>query len=61
MTHIACKTNLRSVVRFETVGRIHAKDTGRKSGVLSCIMTGLPTHLVQGLNASTLYARMLEI
>ena len=33
--------------------RIHAQETGRKSGVRSCIMSGLTTHLVQELNNGT--------
>ena len=33
--------------------RFHAQKTGWRSGVRSCIMSGLPTHLVQELNVGT--------
>ena len=39
MTHVACDPKLRSVVG--------------QSGVRSCVMLGLPTHLVQELNVYT--------
>ena len=32
---------------------VHAMKTGLQSGVRLCIMPGLPTHLVQGLNVGT--------
>ena len=35
---------------------IHAQETGWQSGARSCIMPGLPTHLVQELNVGTVYA-----
>ena len=49
MTHVACESKLRSVVR----SFIHDHETGLQSDVRSCIMLGLPTHLVQELNVVT--------
>ena len=50
---LVCKSKLRSVVRSGTCGRISALETGWQSGMWSCIMPGLPTHLVQELNVGT--------
>ena len=60
ITHIPCETKLCSVIRLETCGRIHALETGWQSGVRSCIIPGLPTHLVQELNASTVHCWELK-
>ena len=49
----AYESNPRLVVRSETCGRIHSQETGWRSGVRSCIMPGLLTHLVQELNIDT--------
>ena len=48
---VACESKLHSVVRPGTCGRIHAQETEWLSGVKSCIMPRLSTHLVQELNA----------
>ena len=53
MTHAACKSKLRSVVMSYPC--IHAQETGWQSGVQLCVMHGLPAHLVQELNVSTVY------
>ena len=55
MTHEARESNLRSVARLGTCGRIHAQETGCQSGVRSSIVPGLPTHLLQKLNASAVF------
>ena len=52
MTHVACKSKLRSVVRSGHPC-IHAQETGCQLGVQSCIMPGLPMHFVQELNVGT--------
>ena len=52
MTHEACESKIRSVVRSETFGRIQAQVTSWQSGVRSCNMPGMPAHLVQELNIS---------
>ena len=49
MTHVACE-KLRPYVRSGTCGCIHDQETSWQSGVRSCIMPGLPTHLVQELH-----------
>ena len=51
MTHVACESNLRSVVRCHP--RIHAQETVRQSSVRSCIMPGLTTLVVQESNVGT--------
>ena len=56
MTNVACESNLSSVLRSGTCGRIHAQDTGWHSCVQSSIMPGLPTHLAHGLNADPVLA-----
>ena len=43
---VACKSKLPG---------IHAQETGWQSGVRSCIMPGMPTHLVQELNVGTVH------
>ena len=53
MTHAADESMRRSVVRLGICGRIHIQETGWQSGMRSCIMPGLSTHLVQELNADT--------
>ena len=53
MTHEACESQLRPVVWSVTCGRIHTQETGWQLDVLLRIMPGLPTHLVQELNAHT--------
>ena len=55
MTNVADESKLRSVLRSGTCGRIHAHATGLQSGVRSYVVHGLPTHLVQELNAGALY------
>ena len=52
---VANESNIRSVVRSGTCGRIHAKEAGWQSGVRSCITARLPTPLVHGLNACTVF------
>ena len=50
MTHEACESKLRSVVRSS----MHPyPGKGWQSGVRSCIMPGLPANLVQELNVGT--------
>ena len=50
MTHVACESKVYSVVR----SFIHPwPKTGLQSDVRSCIMLGMPTHLVQELNVGT--------
>ena len=51
--HVSGESKLRSVVRSVNCDRIHNQATGWQSGVRSCIMPGLPTHLVQELNVGT--------
>ena len=51
MTRVAGE--LKQRVRSGTCGRVHAQKTGLQLGVRSCIMPGLPTHLVQELNDGT--------
>ena len=51
MTHVACKSKLRSLVRCHPC--IDAQETVWKSGFRSCIMPGLTTHVVQELNVGT--------
>ena len=58
ITYVACESKLRSVVRSGTLDRIHAQDTGWQSGVRSCIMSRLPRHLVQKLNAGTVCTKI---
>ena len=41
--------------RLGTCGRIHALETGQQSGAQLSIMPGLSTHLVQELNAVSVY------
>ena len=53
MERVACESKLRSVVRSMICGRIHAQETRWQSGVRSCIMPGLPMHLMQELNVGT--------
>ena len=50
--NVAWESKLRSVVWSGNCGRIHAKENAWQSGERSCIMPGLPNHLVQELNAS---------
>ena len=61
MTHGACESKPRSVVRSGTCGRIRSQETGWQSGVLSLLM--LP-HLVQELKSGTvcehIYSSNLE-
>ena len=58
MTNVAYQSMLRSVVRLS----MHpAEETGWQSGVQSCIMPGLPTHLVQELNIDTVVARIATL
>ena len=45
ITHVICESKLRSV--------INAHETGWQSGELSCILLGLPTHLMQELDVGT--------
>ena len=42
LTLVADESKLRSVVRSETCGRIHAQETRWQSGMRSCIMPGYP-------------------
>ena len=44
------ESELRSVARSRTCGRISAQETRLQSGVWSCILPGLPTYLVQQLS-----------
>ena len=57
MTHVACESKLRSVVRSRASGRINAQGTEWHSGVRSCIKPGLPTYLVQELKAGTVLVK----
>ena len=50
MTHAACESKLRSVGGHSC---IYAQETEWQSGMWSCILPGLPTHLVQELNVGT--------
>ena len=52
MTHKACKSKIHSVVMSGTFGHIHAKETGWESGMQSCIMPGLPMHVVKEIMAA---------
>ena len=52
MINAAGQPKLHLGVRIGTCGPIHAQD-GWRSGVRSCIMPGLPTHIVHELNAGT--------
>ena len=49
MTNVACESKSRSVVRLS----MPMQETGWQSCVRSCIMPGLPTHLVQESNDGT--------
>ena len=60
MTNVADESMLRSVVRLGICGRIHAQETRCQSGVRSCILPGLSTHLVQELNAGTVHVSRLN-
>ena len=53
MTHVACESKLRLVVKYPC---IHAQEAGWQLGARSCIMPWLPTHLhlVQEFNIGTL-------
>ena len=56
--HVVCDWNLRSFVRSS----IHpCPDTGWQSGVRSCIMLELSTHLVQELNVGTVNKKKLNV
>ena len=55
MTNVALINALLLVVRSGTCGRIHAHETWWQSGMGSCILPRLPTHLVQELNVDTVY------
>ena len=48
--HVACESKLFSVVGHPLTNE---QETGWQSGMRSCIMLGLPTHLVQELNVGT--------
>ena len=50
MAHVAAN---QSYVQLWGHPFIHAQETGRESGVRSCILSWLPTHLVQELNGGT--------
>ena len=54
MAHVACKSKLRSVVRSLCIDA-QEFETGRLSGVWSCIMPVLPMHLMQELNVSPVH------
>ena len=58
MTHVACESKLRSVVRHSC---IHAQETGWQSGMCSYILPGLPTYLVQELNVGIVENIPLQI
>ena len=51
MTHVACQSKLH--VHLWAQKCTHGHGTGWESGVRSCLMPGLPTHLVQDLNIGT--------
>ena len=52
MAHVACESKQRSVV-IKVFGGINTQENGLQSGVRSCIIPGLPAHLVQELNVGT--------
>ena len=52
MTHVACESNY-MYVQLWGHSYIHDQETGLQLDVWSCIMFGLPTHLVQELNVIT--------
>ena len=56
MSDVVCESKLRSVVRVHPY--IHAQETGWQSVVQFCITLGLPMHLVQGLNVSTVHIQL---
>ena len=53
MTHVAGESKLHSIVRSGTSGGINCQETGRQLGVWLCIMSRLPTYLVQELSVGT--------
>ena len=58
MTQIAWRIKEISVVRSGTYS-VH--ETGWKSAARSCILPGLPAHLVQELNAGTVLTNIIMI
>ena len=50
MTHVACESKLQHVC-----GVIHIQATGWQSGLRSCVMRELSTHLVQEVNVGTVH------
>ena len=57
MTYVACNSKLASVVRLSMHASIPRKETGWRSGVRSCIIPGLPMHLVQEVYVGTVLSR----
>ena len=59
MTHVF-ESKLRSVLRSGTY-HIHAQENGWQSGVRSCIMRGVSTHLLQEINAGTVFSTCVVV